>query len=83
MDSVRSTLLILAYYLNRNKISTEEYYSCIDSMIESLSNISIEIESSENSIKSRENVDVDIGSKQLISDEIYNPFLCYVLVTLD
>ena len=48
MDSVCSTLLILAYYLNRNKISTEEYYSCIDSMIESLSNISIEIESSEN-----------------------------------
>lgn len=35
-------------------------------------NLISEIESSENSIKSRENVDVDIGSKQLISDEIYN-----------
>lgn len=46
IDSIFSTLTTLSYYFNRNTVSVEEYYSCIDSMIEGLSDVSVEIEES-------------------------------------
>lgn len=45
-DSICSTLTTLSYYFDINTISAEEYYSCIDSMIEGLSDVSVEIEES-------------------------------------
>ena len=45
-DSICSTLTTLSYYFDINNISAEEYYSCIDSMIEGLSDVSTEIEES-------------------------------------